>query len=82
MRARWNGDDPNTDLVMYTADCGWVYMGWVEAVKPDGFCVFCCWLKTGDYPEGKIFDTAKQARKALKSAATVAIIGGFRGFNA
>jgi hypothetical protein len=39
------------------------------------------WLKNSheDYPETKVFETAKQARRALKAAAIVAIIGGFRG---
>jgi hypothetical protein len=32
-----------------------------------------------DYPESKVFETAKQARRALKAAAVIAIIGGFRG---
>jgi hypothetical protein len=34
-----------------------------------------------DYPENKVFETAKQARRALKAAAVIAIIGGFRGRN-
>jgi hypothetical protein len=39
------------------------------------------WIKDSheDYPENKVFETAKQARRALKAAATVAVIGGFRG---
>jgi hypothetical protein len=34
-----------------------------------------------DYPETKVFETAKQARRALKACAIAAIIGGFRGRN-
>jgi len=41
------------------------------------------WIKDShaDYPENKVFETVKQARRALKAAAIVAVIGGFRGRN-
>lgn len=78
MRAKW--DEANQGLKLYTAEEGWVYMGWVEQRKFDnGFHVLCCWMDNGDYPENTVFDTLKQARKALKAAAIVAIIGGFQG---
>lgn len=81
MRAKW--DNSNGGLNLHTAEKGWVYVGWVEELTVGkGFYVYCCWLDNGDYPEGKLFDTAKQARKALKAAAIVAIIGGFQGLNA
>jgi hypothetical protein len=80
MRHKW--DTSNGGLALYTADKGWVYVGWVEEAKGGiGFRVFCCWFDDGDYPENKLFETDKQARRALKSAATVAIIGGFRGLH-
>ena len=78
MRSKWEG----VDLYLHTAERGWVQVGWVEptpknTLGPSGFRVYCHWL-SGDegYPEGHIFETAKQARRALKSAATVALIGG------
>lgn len=83
MRAKWetvtNGDE---DLHLYV-DKGWVYVGWVEPQR-DGYRPLCMWLKDTheDYPENKVFETAKQARRALKAAAIVAVIGGFRGRNA
>jgi len=77
MRAKWN--EANGGLSLHTSE-GWIYVGWVET---NDRCsrVFCCWLDGSgdDYPENKIFETAKQARRALKATATVAIIGGFRG---
>ena len=80
MRARW--DETNVGLALHTAEKGWVYMGWVEPSNSTGFSVFCCWMDNGEYPENKRFDTAKEARRALKACAIVAIIGGFRGLNA
>lgn len=78
MRAKW--DNANQGLALYTAEQGWVYMGWVEQRKFDNrFHVLCCWMDNGDYPENTVFDTLKQARKALKAAAIVAVIGGFQG---
>jgi len=49
--------------------------------QPGGYRPICMWLKDAhaDYPENEVFETAKQARRALKEAATVAVIGGFRG---
>ena len=82
MRAKWepqtNGDD---DLHLHTSG-GWVYVGWVE-LQREGYRPVCMWLKNSheDYPETKVFETAKQARRALKAAAIVAVIGGFRGRN-
>jgi hypothetical protein len=59
----------------------WRLVGWVQnhPVSGEGFRVYCHWISDGDYPENKVFETAKQARRALKATATVAIIGGFRG---
>jgi hypothetical protein len=80
MRAKWepqtNGDE---DLHLHTSG-SWVYVGWVESER-EGYRPICMWLQETheDYPENKIFETAKQARRALKACATVAIIGGFRG---
>ena len=80
MRSRWRKDAYDIEhLSRYTSD-GWTYMGWVEPAK-GGFNVLACWISNGDYPENKIFETAKQARRALKATATVAIIGGFRGLH-
>jgi len=74
-----NGDE---DLSLRTSG-GWVYVGWVEPDRK-GYRAVCMWLREthSDYPENKVFETAKQARRALKAAATVAIIGGFRGRSA
>jgi hypothetical protein len=77
MRAKW--DKANGGLALHTSG-GWVYVGWVEELKfGKGFRALCCWLEDPDYPETKVFETAKQARRALKATATVAIIGGFTG---
>ena len=82
MRAKWDETKANGDegLQLCIADAGWVYMGWVE---PDiaGYRPICMWIKSTleDYPENTVFETAKQARRALKAAAIVAVIGGFRG---
>lgn len=74
MRSKWD----QGYLYLHTAEMGWVQVGWVESVKHgSGFCVYCHWMNgDGDYPENKVFETAKQARRALKAAATVALIGG------
>ena len=78
MRAKWGATDGGLNL--YTAEKGWVYMGWVAERKFDNrFHVLCCWVTNGDYPENLHFDTLKQARRALKAAAIVAIIGGYPG---
>jgi hypothetical protein len=83
MRAKWepqtNGDE---ELSLHTSG-GWVYVGWVESDR-EGYRAICMWLKETheDYPENTVFETAKQARRALKAAAIVAIIGGFRGRSA
>jgi hypothetical protein len=77
MRAKW--DAANQGLSLLTPD-GWVYVGWVEQ-WPEGFLVFGCWIVDLDYPENKWFATEKQAKRALKECATVAVIGGFRGLN-
>lgn len=80
MRHKW--DNSNGGLALHTS-AKWIYVGWVEELKfGKGFRVFCCWLDTPDYPEGKVFETEKQARRALKGAATIAVIGGFLGRNA
>jgi hypothetical protein len=82
MRAKWEvHSDRDEELHLHTSE-GWVYMGWVEPER-DGYRPLCMWLKDshGDYPENTVFETAKQARRALKAAAIVAVIGGFRGRN-
>ena len=83
MRAKWRSHNSGDDeLNLYTSE-GWVYVGWIEPER-DGYRASCMWLKDSyeDYPENKVFETAKQARRALKAAAIVAIIGGFRGRSA
>jgi hypothetical protein len=80
MRAKWEvNSNRDEELYLYTSE-GWVYVGWVE-LERDGYRPLCMWIKDSheDYPENKVFETAKQARRALKAAAIVAIIGGFRG---
>jgi hypothetical protein len=81
MRSRWNTTvtDGCQHLNLHTSG-GWIHVGWVQPTTK-GFNVLCCWIEGSgeDYPETKIFETAKQARRALKATATVAIIGGFRG---
>ena len=78
MRAKW--DAANGGLKLHTAEKGWVYVGWVEEQRVgNGFHVLCCWMDNGDYPEHTVFDTLKQARRALKAAAIIAIIGGYPG---
>ena len=82
MRAKWEvHSDGEEELHLYTSE-GWVYVGWVEPER-DGYRPLCMWLADSheDYPENKVFETAKQARRALKAAAVIAIIGGFRGRN-
>jgi hypothetical protein len=77
MRAKWDDEG----LRLYTSE-GWVYVGWIDPER-GGYRPICMWLMDSyeDYPENKVFETAKQARRALKEAAIVAIIGGFRGRN-
>ena len=79
MRAKWNPTvtDGCQHLNLRTSG-GWVHVGWIEGTTK-GFNVLACWIDNGDYPENKIFETAKQARRALKACAIAAIIGGFRG---
>jgi hypothetical protein len=77
MRAKWDDEG----LSLYTFE-GWIYMGWIDPER-EGYRPICMWLMDSyeDYPENKVFETAKQARRALKAAAVIAIIGGFRGRN-
>jgi hypothetical protein len=82
MRHKWEGTAKgDEDLHLYTSE-GWVYVGWIEPQR-GGYRPLCMWLTASheDYPENKVFETAKQARRALKAAAIVAVIGGFRGRN-
>lgn len=62
-------------------DTDWRIVGWVQACSypKDGYLAYCHWINDGDYPENKIFETEKQARRALKAAATIAVVGGYRG---
>lgn len=80
MRAKWNKRPGGDEELHLHSTAGWIYMGWVQPTI-GGFNVLCCWLESSaeDYPETKIFETAKQARRALKASAIVAFIGGFRG---
>lgn len=77
MRAKWEGKE----LHLHTVEKSWVPVGWFEpnALGPSGFRVYCYWMSgDGDYPENTVFETAKQARRALKAAAIVAIVGGWQ----
>lgn len=86
MRAKWEIHGRNNDVhELYVRFSNgqtseWRIVGWVGAIpsKP-GYYVYCHWIDNGDYPEGKLFETAKQARRALKASAVVAVVGGFRG---
>ena len=82
MRAKWEKKQRGDEDLYLHSTAGWIYMGWVEPQR-EGYSAICMWLKDTheDYPENKIFETAKQARRALKAAAIVAFIGGFRGRN-
>lgn len=85
MRAKWEVRGLKSDvheLYIRFSDgqtSEWYIVGWVGAIpnKP-GYYVYCHWIDDGGYPEGKVFETAKQARRALKASATVAVVGGWR----
>jgi len=84
MRAKWETHDTIQELYIRFSDgrtSEWRIVGWVQPCsypKP-GFVVLCHWIAGApDYPERNVFETAKQARRALKACATVAIIGGWR----
>lgn len=85
MRVKWevHGRDNDVhELYIQFSDgqtSEWRIVGWVGTVpsKP-GFHVYCHWISDGDYPENKVFGTVKQARRALKASAIVAIVGGWR----
>lgn len=82
MRHKWemHGRDADVQELYIKFGDDWLIVGWVQANRPyetPGFYVYCHWIDDGDYPECKEFETAKQARRALKAAATVAIVGGW-----
>lgn len=79
MRARWTKRPGGDEELRLHTTAGWLFMGWVQQAR-DGFIVFVYGGINGDYPENKTFETAKQARRALKAAAIVSVIGGYRGF--
>lgn len=87
MRAKWEVHglfDDVQELYIRFSDgrtSEWRIVGWVQAApdKSPGFRVYCHWIEgEEDYPETKVFETTKQARRALKLAATIAIVGGWR----
>jgi len=88
MRVKWEIHGRNNDvqeLYIRFSDgqtSEWRIVGWVQecSYPKHGFLVYCHWIGAApDYPEGKLFETAKQARRALKASAVVAVVGGFRG---
>lgn len=86
MRVKWEvhgRDDAVQELYIRFSDgqtSEWRIVGWLQSGPSGspGFHVFCHWSYDDDYPENKVFETAKQARRALKAAATVAVVGGWR----
>lgn len=83
MKHKWETHKFIQELYIWFSDGQpgeWRIVGWVQdcSYPTPGFIVYCHWISNGDYPEGKVFETAKQARRALKAAATVAVVGGFR----
>jgi hypothetical protein len=80
MRHKWEVHGREADVIELYIKFGddWRIVGWVgPALRKPGFYAYCHWIDDGDYPENKEFETAKQAKRALKSAATVAIVGGW-----
>lgn len=89
MKHKWDVHGREADVIelyiKFSDD--WRIVGWVGpaigvstpgiGVSTPGFYVYCHWIHDGDYPENKVFETAKQARRALKAAATVAVVGGW-----
>ncbi len=90
MRHKWevHGRDESIQELYIKFDAGWRsewrIVGWVQACSypKDGYFAYCHWINDGDYPENKVFETVKQAKRALKAAATIAVVGGYRGPNA
>ena len=83
MRHKWEvqGRDKDVHELFIKFGDHWHIVGWVGPalrVRSPGFYVYCHWIDDEDYPEGKLFETAKQARRALKLAATIAIVRGWR----
>lgn len=83
MRHKWEMHGEHDDVQELYIKFGddWHIVGWVQRfLRPKPGClVYCHWIDDGDYPENKLFETEKQARRALKAAATIAVVGGFRG---
>ena len=77
MRYHWITEhDSDEGLYLRVSDAWW-YMGWITK-EAAVWRPIAMWVMDHDYPENTTFDTAKQARRALKAAAIVAAIGGFR----
>ena len=85
MRHEWkvHGRDADVHELYIKFDGEWRIVGWLQkcSYPSGGYVVYCHWIDDGDYPESKVFETAKQARRALKSAATVAVVGGWNPSN-
>ena len=80
--------DTDNNIVCKTADGEEFTVGWVEQTA-DHYYSLCMWMTDADdqrehlspttYPENAEFDTYEQAYDAFIEAATIAVIGGFRG---
>jgi hypothetical protein len=86
MRAKWKltGEGRRTQELHIKINDKYMQVGWVtpDTRKPDTYYAYGVWIKDStEYPENKVFETAKQARRALKAAAIVAVVGGFDGIN-
>lgn len=81
MRHNWTITACDAHLYFKINATEWIIVGWVDHyIKRGipGWRVFCRWIpgESSHYPEGRVFDTLKQAKRALKLAATVAYVGG------
>lgn len=81
MRHKWELHGRNNEIEELYIKFGddWRIVGWVQPTEhPEPYYLaYCHWINDGDYPENKVFATAKQARRALKAAATIAVVGGW-----
>jgi hypothetical protein len=83
MKHKWevHGRDGEVNELYIKFDDEWRIVGWVQGSRPKqkpGCYVYCHWIYDGDYPENKVFETVKQAKRALKAAATIAVVGGWK----